>query len=89
MGLNSHLAVSCGIWPPYGQKKYSHLTTNNPRGTADTERGVRSIKEQIVWINEFSNSREGFESLGNWIVFGSGVSKPRRILAIIGQGTLA
>ena len=28
---------------------------NNPKGNADTERMMRTIKEEVVWINEFSN----------------------------------
>ncbi len=42
---------------------------NNPKGNADTERMMRTIKEEVVWINEFSNFQEAYESLGNWIEF--------------------
>ncbi len=42
---------------------------NNPKGNADTERIMRTIEEEVVWINEFSNFQEAYESLGNWIEF--------------------
>ena len=42
---------------------------NNPKGNADTERMMRTIKEEVVWINEFSNFQEAYALLANWIEF--------------------
>ncbi len=38
-------------------------------GNADTERVMRTLKEQVVWIDGFSSFQEAYESLGNWIEF--------------------
>ncbi len=35
---------------------------SNPKGNADTERFLRTLKEELVWINEFT-SPEYFELL--------------------------
>jgi transposase InsO family protein len=39
---------------------------NNPKGNADTERMMRTIKEEILWINEFSSLEEAKEKLNTW-----------------------
>ncbi len=52
---------------------------NNSRGNADIEGVMRTIKEQVVWIDEFSNCQEAYESLANWIAFMSRISRLRRI----------
>ena len=28
---------------------------DNPKGNADTERMIRTIKEEVIWVNEFSS----------------------------------
>jgi len=33
-------------------------TFNNPKGNADTERVIRTIKEEVFWINEFETIEE-------------------------------
>lgn len=40
---------------------------NNPKGNADTERFMRTIKEEVIWINEFSNLEEVKKTLNKWI----------------------
>lgn len=40
---------------------------NNPKGNADTERMMRTIKEEIIWLNEFDSFEEAKEKLGGWI----------------------
>jgi len=40
---------------------------NNPKGNADTERMMRTIKEEIIWLNEFSSLEEAREKIGRWI----------------------
>lgn len=40
---------------------------DNPKGNAETERMMRTIKEEIVWLNEFSSLEEARQRIGQWI----------------------
>jgi transposase InsO family protein len=40
---------------------------NNPRGNADTERVIRTIKEDLVWPREWDNVYEFKDALEKWI----------------------
>ena len=40
---------------------------DNPKGNADTERMMRTIKEEVIWLNEFSSLKEAKEKIGHWI----------------------
>ena len=40
---------------------------NNPKGNAETERMMRTIKEEVVWLEEFKNLEEAREKIGSWI----------------------
>lgn len=40
---------------------------NNPKGNADTERSIRTIKEEIIWINEIKTLEESKEKIISWI----------------------
>ena len=40
---------------------------NNPKGNADTERMMRTIKEEVLWLNEFGSFEEAKEKIGRWI----------------------
>lgn len=40
---------------------------NNPKGNADTERVLRTIKEDLVWPNEWQNPFELQEALDRWV----------------------
>jgi putative transposase len=40
---------------------------DNPKGNAETERMMRTLKEEIIWLNEFSSFEEAKEKLGHWI----------------------
>lgn len=40
---------------------------NNPKGNAETERLIRTIKEDLVWIREFSSPAEFEGALKQWI----------------------
>lgn len=40
---------------------------DNPKGNADTERMMRTIKEEVIWINEFGSVQEAEERLSTWI----------------------
>jgi len=40
---------------------------NNPKGNADTERMMRTLKEELLWLREWTNLVEVEQALGVWI----------------------
>lgn len=40
---------------------------DNPKGNADTERMMRTIKEEVIWPNEFETLEEAIDKIGHWI----------------------
>jgi len=40
---------------------------NNPKGNADTERMIRTMKEELLWLSEWENERELSLELNKWI----------------------
>lgn len=40
---------------------------NNPKGNADTERVMRTIKEDFIWVREFSSPVEFTEAFKTWV----------------------
>jgi putative transposase len=40
---------------------------NNPKGNAETERMIRTLKEEVVWLNEFNTVKEAKEAISSWI----------------------
>lgn len=40
---------------------------DNPKGNADTERVIRTLKEDLVWTREFTSVYEFEDVLNNWI----------------------
>jgi putative transposase len=57
---------------------------DNHKGNAEkTERVVRTIKEELLWLNDFTPFEESYEAIGIWInkdynrfyIFGVGLSK--------------
>ena len=42
---------------------------NNPKGNADTERMMRTLKEELVWVNEWRSPNDFFSKLANWIEY--------------------
>jgi len=42
---------------------------DNPKGNADTERVMRTIKEECIWISDFDTFQEAKETIGKWIKF--------------------
>lgn len=42
---------------------------DNPKGNADTERVMRTIKEECIWINDFDTFQEAKETIGKWIEY--------------------
>jgi len=39
---------------------------NNPKGNADTERMMRTVKEEVIWLNEFESVMESADVIGRW-----------------------
>lgn len=40
---------------------------SNPKGNADTERFMRTLKEELAWISEFTSPSTFLEALDRWI----------------------
>jgi putative transposase len=40
---------------------------NNPKGNADTERMFRTMKEELLWLREWTSPFELADALGKWI----------------------
>jgi len=40
---------------------------DNPKGNAETERMIRTIKEEVVWLHEFESLAEAKKIIGSWI----------------------
>ena len=47
--------------------KQAFTSYNNPKGNADTERFMRTLKEELVWINEWKSPTAFFKALDLWI----------------------
>jgi putative transposase len=41
---------------------------NNPKGNADTERVIRTIKEDLIWPNDFATPFELQTALDKWVI---------------------
>jgi len=42
---------------------------NNPKGNADTERLIRTLKEELLWLREWENLFELVDELKKWTVY--------------------
>jgi putative transposase len=40
---------------------------NNPKGNADTERMMRTVKEEVLWLNEFFSFEEAKKKIDEWL----------------------
>ena len=40
---------------------------SNPKGNAETERMIRTIKEEVIWLEEFASFSEAKETISRWI----------------------
>lgn len=40
---------------------------DNPKGNADTERMMRTIKEEVLWLNEFLSFEEAKKKIDKWL----------------------
>jgi len=39
----------------------------NPKGNADTERVIRTMKEDLIWINEWDSFEHLKEAIEDWV----------------------
>ena len=66
-----------GTQPSYAFEKLcsdlgiNHVTTsyNNPKGNAETESWMRTLKEDCLWINDFRSPKEAKEKINTWIEY--------------------
>lgn len=51
--------------------RIEHVTTsyNNPKGNANTERFMRTFKEEVVWPNEFTSLEEAIAAVNTFFLF--------------------
>ena len=42
---------------------------NNPKGNADTERMIRTMKEELFWLREWESERELSLELNKWVEY--------------------
>jgi putative transposase len=42
---------------------------NNPKGNADTERMIRTMKEELLWLREWSDEAELSKELDKWVEY--------------------
>jgi transposase InsO family protein len=47
--------------------KQAFTAYNNPKGNANTERLLRTIKEELIWVNEFKSLEEVEPKLKDWV----------------------
>ena len=40
---------------------------NNPKGNADTERMIQTLKQEVIWVNDFKGYEEAHEKFGRWV----------------------
>jgi len=75
---NVHLMSDNGSQPTSRQYEtiletlsIEHVTTsyNNPKGNADTERFMRTFKEEVVWPNEFESLEEATRAVDTFFRF--------------------
>ena len=47
--------------------KQAFTSYNNPKGNADTERMMRTLKEELVWVNEWESPSQFIQALDRWV----------------------
>lgn len=40
---------------------------DNPKGNAETERVIRTIKEELLWLNDFTSFEQAYKAIEAWI----------------------
>lgn len=48
-------------------KRTPHVATRTPKGNAETERLMRTIKEELLWLREFTSLEEARVATRRWI----------------------
>jgi transposase InsO family protein len=66
---NGSQPTSCSFMSDMSRLGIEQIFTSydNPKGNADTERMMRTIKEEVIWLNDFSSFEEATAVIGNWI----------------------
>jgi putative transposase len=49
--------------------RQAFTSDNNPKGNADTERVMRTLKEECLWLHEWSSPFELSRALETWITY--------------------
>jgi putative transposase len=49
--------------------KQAFTSYNNPKGNADTERMMRTLKEELFWLREWSSGDELVDALNRWVAW--------------------
>ena len=49
--------------------KQAFTSYNNPKGNADTERFMKTMKEELIWINEWQSTNKFIKDLEQWIEY--------------------
>jgi putative transposase len=57
---------SCAPAPPWASARCLRATAN-PNGNADTERFLRTLKEELVWLREWTSPGAFFAALDLWL----------------------
>jgi len=57
---------SCAPAPRWASARPSPATTT-PSGNADTERFLRTLKEELVWLREWTSPGVFFAALDRWL----------------------
>ena len=47
--------------------KQAFTSYHNPKGNADTERFMRTLKEELVWLREWKSPKAFYDALDHWI----------------------
>lgn len=69
MSDNGSQPTSTAFFNACGVLKINQAFTsyNNPKGNANTERVIRTIKEDCIWINEWNSLDEAKKCIEKWI----------------------
>jgi putative transposase len=50
-------------------KGVQYTSYNNPKGNADTERMIRTMKEELFWLREWKGEAELNKALDKWVEY--------------------
>jgi len=69
MSANGSQPTSLGFMKACSNLEIEQAFTsyNNPKGNADTERMIRTIKEELFWLREWESERELSCELDKWV----------------------